>query len=98
MTTWNKTEDKLVVRELRGSELHPADKHYVLSAYVHRFTGDHTPNWAQTPMPNGEKYPVQFASDADWLHNTWFRVKRNGRLDGRVSICRSVPTWPKKSA
>lgn len=79
---------------LRGKDLHPDDKAYVLAGYVHRFTGDHFPQWARDPRPDGSAYPVQFANDADWLANTWFRARKNGRLDRRVQHCDSRPTWP----
>lgn len=78
----------------KGTELHPDDRRYVLAAYVHRFTKDHKPGWANQPRPDGTPYPVQFASDADWLANTEFRVRSDGRLDRRITHCRSHPTWP----
>ncbi|WP_274627588.1 hypothetical protein [Arvimicrobium flavum] len=78
----------------RGSGLHPADQAFVLAAYVHRFSGDHTPAWALRPRPDGTAYPLQFASDAEWLANSRFAVRRDGRLDRRVKQCFSSPTWP----
>lgn len=81
----------------KGTELHPDDKRHVLAAYVHRFTGEHKPQWACSHMPNGEAYKVQFANDQDWLANTLFACRSDGRLDGRVKFCRSNPTWPNNS-
>ncbi len=77
-----------------GSNLHPEDVRHVLSAYVHRYTGEHKPAWALKPWKDGKPYPVQFATDTDWLNNTRFAVRKNGRLDSRVSTCESAPTWP----
>lgn len=79
---------------VRGTNLHHDDKRHVLAAYVHRFTGQHKPTWACKPMPNGGVYPVQHLDDADWLANTMFAVKKNGRLDNRANHCVSTPSWP----
>jgi hypothetical protein len=82
--------------QILGTELHPDDQKYVLAAYVHRFTRQHKPVWVTQlrPRPNGQPCPVQFASDADWLANTWFTVNIGGRLDLRTKYCFSTPTWP----
>lgn len=77
---------------VRGTDLHPEDQKHVLAAYIYRYTREYVPAWAT--KPNGETYPVQFASDADWLANTTFAVKTDGRLDKRVNRCESNPTWP----
>jgi hypothetical protein len=77
-----------------GSDLGPSDRQHVLAAYVHRFTREHKPAWANRPWKDGQPYPVQFASDADWLANTRFTVRVGGRLDQRVHHCASNPTWP----
>lgn len=76
------------MRKVRGTELTKEDQVYVLAAYVHRYTKEHKPKWAQ------ENTPVQFASDQDWLEHTLFAVKKDGQLDGRVKDCESSPTWP----
>lgn len=78
----------------KGSDLHPDDKNYVLRAYVHRFTKDHKPNWANKIWKDNLPYPVQFESDQEWLENSYFRVKKDGRLDSRVRGCTSNPTFP----
>jgi hypothetical protein len=81
-------------RTMLGSELSAADQKHVLAAYVYRFTRQRKPQWAREPMPNGNAYPVQFASDADWLAHTRFAVTKTGKLDGRFDECQSSPTWP----
>lgn len=92
------------IKFLLGSELCAEDQAEVLRAYVHRYTGDHKPRWAQPKedVPGivkwgaSEKpYPLQFASDAEWLANTRFAVRKNGRLDRRAKHCYSRPTWPR---
>lgn len=83
------------MKQVLGTLLTPEDQKHVLAAYVHRFTREHYPDWAQKPMEGGRSYPpVQFASDADWLANTRFSVKANGRLNHRVHECQSSQTWP----
>jgi hypothetical protein len=81
-----------------GIELHPDDQHLVLSAYVHRYTGDHKPNWANSPRPCGNPYPLQFKDDNEWLANTFFHIRHvpgeGNRLDNRFKHCESHPTWP----
>ncbi len=77
-----------------GTELHPSDREHVLAAYVHRYTGDFKPKWVKDGKWNGGEYPLQFVDDADWLANTEFRVKSNGRLDERCHACMSYATWP----
>jgi hypothetical protein len=77
-----------------GNELNAEDRAYVLRAYVHRYTGDHMPLWADKPWMDNKPYPVQFANDQDWLRNTRFHVKKNGRLDRTTGHCESSPTWP----
>ena len=83
-----------IERMVTGDKLTPEDQNYVRCAYVHRFTRDHKPRWAHKPRPNGQPYPVQFDSDADWLAHTRFAVRKDGRLDNRVHSCESDPTWP----
>jgi hypothetical protein len=69
----------------------PDDQRHVLAAYVHRYTREHVPAWARREPG---RCPVRFASDAEWLANTSFRVRRDGRLDRRARFCESSPTWP----
>jgi hypothetical protein len=77
-----------------GHKLHPLDQIAVLAHYQNRYTREHKPAWAQELRPNGEPYPVQFASDSEWLENTRFAVTKAGRLDKRARHCESAPTWP----
>jgi len=85
-----------------GSELHPDDKVRVKARYKHRYTGDHKPAWAKDRADakgvlrfvSENPFPLQFRDDADWLANTRFRVKDDGRLDRRAHYCESTPTWP----
>ena len=77
-----------------GSELSPAVQQECRARFVHRFTGEHRPRWANEPMPNGTPYRVQFKDDADWLAHTKFNTKADGTLDERYSYCVSDPTWP----
>src|SRR5262245_231807 len=79
----------------RGDQLTPALQKRCLAMFVHRYTRDHTPAWAKEARPNGQPYPVQFASDSDWLAHSLFAVSADGaRLDRRVRHCESSPTWP----
>lgn len=80
------------MKQVSGAELPRDQQEEAKRAYVHRFTKDHTPAWARKPMPNGSAYPVQFASDADWLAHTLFHVTNAGTLAS--SDCESSPTWP----
>ncbi len=87
-------QDKMVL----GTELTPKDQRHVLASYVHRYTGDRIPVWAKGLRADGKpKHPLQFADDQDWLANTWFHVRTDGRLDGRFRRCHSVPTWPQQT-
>lgn len=72
-----------------GTMLTEADQKHVLAAYVYRHTRDHVPAWAR-----GLREPVQFGSDREWLEHTDFAVRKDGRLDARVTGCLSYPTWP----
>lgn len=79
---------------MRGTALCAADRDYVLRSYVNRYTVEHVPTWAMKLRPNGRPYRVQFRSDYEWLDNTLFNVKKNGRLRADVTSCHSTPTWP----
>lgn len=79
------------MRRTLGSLLSPADQRLALSRYVHRYTREHVPAWAH--KTRGGVYQVQFASDADWLSNTTFPVRKDGSLAARGD-CNSYPTWP----
>lgn len=77
-----------------GHLLHPEDQKHVLSAYVHRHTKEHRPQWAKIPMANGTAYKPHHNTDKDWLKNTQFAVKKNGRLNMNVGHARSTPSLP----
>lgn len=78
-----------------GTELTPNDQRHVLGMFTNRYTGDHTPQWVKdAERKEGKRYPLQFATDAEWLANTRFGVREDGRLDPRVGDCQSTPTWP----
>jgi len=74
-----------------GTLLRWDDQLQVLASYIHRFTEQHRPTWVKG---NVAKYP-HFTDDNDWLRNTRFHVRKNGRLDQRYKGCYSKPTWPK---
>lgn len=79
MTTW-----KL------GTELSAPVQADALRRYVHRFTGDHKPQWVKDEA----KTPLQFIDDRDWLAHTRFAVTKRGALHGSIHHCESSPTWP----
>jgi len=81
-----------------GSQLHPKVQKDVKRRFVHRFTKDHKPEWANRARPDGKPYKPQFASDQDWLNNTSFHIKSDGTLDNRYKYCCSNPTWPEGTA
>ena len=83
-----------MVEYVNGRDLPAALQREAKARYVHRFTGDNRPAWADTPRPCGNPYPLQFRDDADWLANTDFPVTRAGRLADHPGACRSRPTWP----
>jgi len=82
---------------VKGTELSGEDQREVLSSYVHRYTQEHKPAWANDKMPNGDTYKPQFSDDKDWLANTKFAVCKSGRLSRKVTHCESNPTWPEGS-
>jgi hypothetical protein len=78
------------MRERVGSDLHPNDKRHVLNSYLYRMTIESVARWprvAEYMRATGYRMPIR--SDADWLASTYFRVRRDGRLDGRVNACRT---------
>lgn len=77
-----------------GIDLTKEEQRYVLSAFIHRFTKEHIPAWAQVQLNDGVPFEVQFDSDKDWLEHTYFMVTKDGKLDKRSTSCFSSPTWP----
>lgn len=77
-----------------GSEMVSIDQKAALNKFVHRFTKEHVPSWSKKEWKDGKTYPVQFASDREWLENTKFYVTKDGRLDNKHDSCESSATWP----
>ena len=80
----------------KGSSLPENLKREALAMFVHRYTMEHVPRWAQEPAPNGKFYAPQYASDQEWLERTRFAVTKGGsEFDGRANHCDSADaTWP----
>lgn len=76
-----------------GDKLSPEVKRKALASFVNRYTRDHVPAWAKSGWTDGKAYPVQFASDAEWLKNTRFNVTIAGNLYGNDCYT-SNQTWP----
>lgn len=77
-----------------GSKLSPETQRDCLNQFVHRFTRDNRPAWARKEWKDGKPYPVQYASDSDWLAHTRFAVTKAGKLHRGVHHCEGSPTWP----
>ena len=78
------------MQQIRGTDLTPQARAQALAMFVHRYTGDHTPDWVRREP---DKYPLHFRDDADWLAHTFFWVTKTGRLAARRA-CISSPTFP----
>ncbi len=81
------------MRYVKGTELSREDRAKALNRYM-RYTRQHKPAWARKEWKDGQPYPLQFDSDADWLAHTLFPVKNDGGLTLRNLSCQSNPTWP----
>ena len=71
-----------------GTLLSPEDQAYVLNAYVHRMTDESIarfPDFARRMRAGGYRMPAR--TDAQWLASTYFAVRKDARLDRRVSHC-----------
>lgn len=78
-----------------GTDLTAQGQREALATFTNRYTGDNKPAWANKPRPDGTPYAVQFESDLEWLRLSMFAVRKDGRLDRRVTHCESgKPTWP----
>lgn len=75
------------MRRILGCNLPAALQAQAKARFVHRSTGDHQQGAALD-------YPLQFASDAEWLANTLFWITAAGLLSRRARFCESTPTWP----
>lgn len=74
---------------MRGSEMCAYLQNQAKLMFVHRYTGEHKPNWVKGP-----ETPVQFKDDTDWLAHTIFHITKNGEIAQRPKYCESSPTWP----
>jgi len=64
-----------------------------INVYIHRYTMEHVPRWADKPAPNGKFYAPQFASDREWFEHTLFPPHHPlGRKE--TSCYTSGQTWP----
>ncbi len=77
-----------------GHMMPEATQRNARARFVHRFTGEHKPDWAYKPRSDGSLYPVQFKDDWDWLCGTLFCVKADGTLSDKTNYCESKPSWP----
>lgn len=75
--------------EALGSSLSRDVQEECKRLFVHRYTGEHKPQWANKTMPNGEAYKPSYDTDVDWLAHTIFRVTKAGNLDKRYKLCYS---------
>lgn len=57
--------------------------------YVHRFTMEHIPLWADRPATNGRYCAPQYRSDREWYENTLF-PPHNPYSVGRQDECYSA--------
>jgi hypothetical protein len=91
----NKKEGKGMTY-VNGKQLTKSQRAEALRLYVHRFTAEHRPRWANEPRPDGLAYPVQFASDEEWLDNTDFPINEDGTFSNPINKdgTFSNPTWP----
>jgi hypothetical protein len=69
----NETMDEELIH---GKKLNSGQHKKVLDAFVHRYTGEHKPYWANKPMPNGEKYKPTHATDKEWVHDHAFHFNK----------------------
>lgn len=60
--------------------------------YVHRYTMDHKPQWAEQLAPNGKAYAPHYRSDREWYENTLFYGE--SEMATRNSCYSSGATWP----
>jgi len=80
------------MRYIYGNDLHPDDRAAVLDRYVYRMTVESVQRWPDVALymhRSGYRMPAR--TDAEWLLNTRFAVRRDGRLDRRARGCYS--TW-----
>lgn len=62
--------------------------------YPHRYTLEHTPDWAREPAPNGQRYAPQYRSDQEWYDRTLFPGE--GHVHRSEKHCfSSNQSWPR---
>ena len=61
-------------------------------SFVHRYTMEHKPRWANQPAPNGKRYAPQYRSDAEWYANTLFPGE--SPLADKNHCYSTGATWP----
>jgi len=79
---------------INGSKLPDNLKQTVLETFIHRFTRDHKPEWANGLRESGKPWQVRFDSDQDWLENTEFCIADDGFLSRKYPHCHPNSTWP----
>lgn len=68
--------------------------------YLNRYTREHVPLWTRKTRDDGRAYPLQFASDSEWLARSLFpvTVRKGGKLGEHTkagrAYCHSSPSWP----
>ena len=63
--------------------------------FVHRYTMEHKPKWAEDPFTNGLFPAPQFHSDKEWYDNTLFHGE--SQIEGlttKSSCYTTGQTWP----
>ena len=64
-----------------GERLTPEQHKHVLSAFVHRHTGEHTPDWVRH---SDDHHTPTHKTDKDWVHDHAFHFnKKTGKLSGK---------------
>jgi hypothetical protein len=86
--------DETEIKYVKGSELTPEQQKEVKAKFVHRHTGNNTPQWAKETWKDGKPYPLHFKDDNDWLENSKFAVTKTGKLHNGTKYCNSSPTYP----
>lgn len=61
--------------------------------YVHRYTMEHKPTWAELPH-NGRYCAPQYRSDQEWYDHTLFPGERGHPFPGEDSCYSTGATWP----
>ena len=77
-----------------GKDLSARDQETAKAGFVYRYTLDNIPEWAKELRPDGTHYMPHFASDQEWLNNTWFAVASDGRFLYRSVFCCGAAQFP----